>query len=122
MPRPVRDGAFYEFNRPIGYYEVGVEIHESIAQMDVRFGRDVYTPRAADAKAMAKKISSFQPKWHRRTKPCIFHTTIPAVRVLDMSSTELAARISNGNLPSVMRPPAFPLPPANRASVFPAKC
>ena len=64
MPKPVRDGAFYEFNRPVGHYEVGSEIHESIAQMDIRFGRDVYTPRAADAKAVAKKISPFPPTWH----------------------------------------------------------
>jgi hypothetical protein len=65
VPRPVRDGAFYEFNRPVGNYEVGREIPSvSIAQMDVRFGRDVYTPRASDAKSLAKKISPYPPVWH----------------------------------------------------------
>ena len=64
MPRPVRDGGYYEFNRPEGHYEVGREIQESFAQMDVRFGRDVYTPRASDAKSLAKKVSPFSPTWH----------------------------------------------------------
>lgn len=64
MPRAVRDGAYYEFNRPRGYYEVGSEIQEAIAQTDVRFNRDVYTPRASDAKALAKKVSPRPPTWH----------------------------------------------------------
>ena len=64
MPRAVRDGGFYEFNRPVGYYEVGSEITESIAQVDVRFGRDVYTPRPSDSKSLAKKVSPFPPIWH----------------------------------------------------------
>jgi hypothetical protein len=64
MPRPVRDGYFYQFNRLSGNYEVGREIQEWQAQMEVRFGRDAYTPRASDAKALAKKIVPFPPKWH----------------------------------------------------------
>lgn len=64
MPRPVRSGAFYEFNRPEGNYEVGREIAQGMAQMDVKFGRDVYTSRPSDAKSLAKKVNPFPPKWH----------------------------------------------------------
>ena len=64
MPKLVQSGAYYEFNRPDGHYEVGSEIQESTAQTDVRFGRDVYTPRASDAKALAKKVTPYQPTWH----------------------------------------------------------
>ena len=64
MPRTVRDGAYYEFNRIEGNYEVGREIQERDAQMDVRFNRDVYTPRPSDAKSLAKKIGPHPPTWH----------------------------------------------------------
>jgi hypothetical protein len=64
MPRPVRNGRYYEFNRPDAYYEVGHEVQESQAQMAVRFGGDIYTPSASDAKALAKKVSPFPPTWH----------------------------------------------------------
>jgi hypothetical protein len=64
MLRTVQDGAYYEFNRPDGYYEGGREIHMSTAQLDLRFARDVYTLRASDAKSLAKKVSPFPPTWH----------------------------------------------------------
>ena len=64
MPRSLREGAFYEFNRPEGHYEIGREIQASIAQLDVRFNKDVYTPRASDAKSLAKKVAPFPPTWH----------------------------------------------------------
>jgi hypothetical protein len=64
MPRTVRDGAYYEFNRIEGNYEVGREIKERDAQMDVRFNRDVYTPCPSDAKSLAKKIGPYPPTWH----------------------------------------------------------
>jgi hypothetical protein len=62
----------------VGHSEVGFEINESLAQIDIRFGSDVYTPRASDAKALAKKISPFLPTWHppdmgaRLTRSCAF--------------------------------------------------
>jgi hypothetical protein len=64
MPRPIQDGAYYEFNRPDGHYEFGSEIQESTAQTHVRYGFDVYTPRASDAKALAKKVAPYPPSWH----------------------------------------------------------
>jgi hypothetical protein len=64
MPKQVRDGAFYEFNRKVGHYEVGEELQDSSAQSEVRSKRDIYTPRASDAKSLAKKVSPFPPTWH----------------------------------------------------------
>lgn len=64
MPRQLRDRSYYEFNRPDSHYEVGREIPESIAQIDVRFGRDVYTPRGSDAKSLAKNVVPLSPEWH----------------------------------------------------------
>jgi hypothetical protein len=72
MPRAIRDGAFYEFNRPEGHYEVGREIPAKIAQQDVRINRDVYTARASDAKTLAKKIGRLSPTWHPAHGPLYF--------------------------------------------------
>jgi len=77
MPKHVRDGAFYEFNRPASHYEVGREISEKVAQLDVRFGRDVYTPRRSDAKSLAKNISPFPPIWHPAHKSLYFSHYYP---------------------------------------------
>jgi hypothetical protein len=94
MPRPVRDGSFYEFNRPVGNYEVGREIPSvSIAQMDVKFGRDVYTPRASDAKSLAKKISPYPPVWHPAHQAMYFPHYYPEGRASGTFSTEDAAII-----------------------------
>ena len=73
MPKTVNDGSFYEFNREAGNYEVGREITESFAQWEVRYQRDVYTPRASDAKRLAKKIcKQLAPEWHPAHQPRYF--------------------------------------------------
>jgi len=64
MPKTLRAGTFYKFNRLTGDYEVGNEIAEAVAQMEVRLLHDVYTLRPSDAKSLAKKVSPFRPKWH----------------------------------------------------------
>src|SRR5690349_24262822 len=45
------------------FRSVGREIQERDAQMDVRFNKDVYTPRPSDAKSLAKKIGPYPPTW-----------------------------------------------------------
>jgi hypothetical protein len=72
MRRTIPDGAFYEFNRLIGHYEVGREIPERIAQSDVRLKRDVYTPRGSNAKSLAKRIGRFSPTWHPPHSPLYY--------------------------------------------------
>ncbi len=64
MPKHVRAGEYYEFNRPSSSYEVGREIPVFVAQADVRFGRDVYTLRSSDAKSLAKNVSKLSPVWN----------------------------------------------------------
>jgi hypothetical protein len=78
MPRHVKDGAYYEFNRPDSHYEVGKEIAESIAQMDVRFGKDIYTPRGSDAKSLAKNVVPASPIWHPAHAAAYFPHYYPA--------------------------------------------
>jgi hypothetical protein len=79
MPRHIRDGAYYEFNRPNSHYEVGREIIESMAQMDVTFGRDVYTARGSDAKSLAKKIVPMPPTWHPAHQANFFPHYYPGI-------------------------------------------
>jgi hypothetical protein len=79
MPRYIRDGAYYEFNRPNSHYEVGREIIGSMAQMDVTFGRDVYTARGSDAKSLAKKIVPMPPTWHPAHQANFFPHYYPGI-------------------------------------------
>ena len=102
MPKPVRDGGFYEFNRPVGHYEVGFEIQESMAQMDIRFRRDVYPPRAAGAKAIAKEISPFPPTWHPPHAQLYFPHYHQQAWDSGISSTGRAAKISNDHRASLI--------------------
>jgi hypothetical protein len=88
MPRPIQDGAYYEFNRPDGHYEFGSEIQESTAQTRVRYGFDVYTPRASDAKALAKKVAPYI----RGTRITIFRTITLKARITGISLRKAGRR------------------------------
>jgi hypothetical protein len=80
MPKAVEPGSFYEFDVIQGSYEVGREILEASAQMYVRGGWDVYTPRGSDAKSLAKKILPSRPIWHPAENPRYFSHYHPAPR------------------------------------------
>jgi hypothetical protein len=64
MPKQVFQGRFYEFSRGNPAFEVGDEINEAHALQRVRFGKDVYTLSASDAKRLARRVSPFTPFWH----------------------------------------------------------
>jgi hypothetical protein len=53
MPSVVRRGVFYEFHRLQQGGEIGGEILEMQARTRIKGGRDVYTPRRADAYTLA---------------------------------------------------------------------
>jgi hypothetical protein len=74
MPRHIQDGAYYEFRRQDShsYYEVGPQISERNAILDVRYKKDVYTPRGSDAKSLAKHVHKAAPVWHPAHEPNYF--------------------------------------------------